>query len=315
LIKNADLAMYQAKEEGRGKFMFYTAQLTDRAQERLFLEAELSKAMDKDELFLEYQPQFELASGRLLGSEALMRWRHAERGDIPPASFIAIAEETGLILRLGEWALRAACGQAMEWARKGCGLRRIAVNISGVQIERSDIVGLVGDVLAETGLPPEFLELEITETYVMRQAQQNVQVLDALRAFGLSLAIDDFGTGQSSLAYLKRLPVNKLKIDRSFVADLPRGENEAAIARAIVALGHSLHLNVLAEGIETLAQAQCLAEMGCEEAQGFLFSRPLGASAMEDMLLSHASRSMLAKLTPRPESGNEKDNGGLLLRA
>ncbi|QGM46774.1 sensor domain-containing protein [Methylocystis heyeri] len=315
LIKNADLAMYQAKEEGRGKFMFYTAQLTDRAQERLFLEGELCKAMDKDELFLEYQPQFELANGRLLGSEALMRWRHAERGDIPPASFIAIAEETGLILRLGEWALRTACGQAMEWARKGCGLRRIAVNISGVQIERSDIVGMVGDVLAETGLPPEFLELEITETYVMRQAQQNIQVLDALRAFGLSLAIDDFGTGQSSLAYLKRLPVNKLKIDRSFVADLPSGENEAAIARAIVALGHSLHLNVLAEGIETPAQAQCLAEMGCEEAQGFLFSRPLAASAMEDMLLSHASRAMPAKLTQRTEFGNEKDNGGLLRRA
>ncbi|MBL1257163.1 EAL domain-containing protein [Methylocystis sp. Sn-Cys] len=309
LIKNADLAMYQAKEEGRGKYLFYRSHLTDQAQERQFLEGELRKALEQGELFLNYQPQVDLADGRLVGSEALLRWRHPERGIIPPDKFIPIAEETSLITQLGEWALRAACRQAMEWMRKGLGLHRIAVNISGVQIERSDLVGLVADVLAETGLPSKFLELEITETYVMRQAQKNVKVLDGLRSCGVSLAIDDFGTGQSSLAYLKRLPVNKLKIDRSFVSDLPSGENEAAITRAIVALGHSLHLKVLAEGIETAAQAEFLKGLGCEEAQGFLFSRPLDAAGMEALLTQHGAPAPLTQLLPRTGPAGEKPGG------
>jgi diguanylate cyclase (GGDEF)-like protein/PAS domain S-box-containing protein len=309
LIKNADLAMYQAKEEGRGKFLFYKSHLTDQAQERQFLEGELRKALEQSELFLQYQPQVDLADGRLVGSEALLRWRHPERGVIAPDKFIPIAEETGLIIQLGEWALRTACRQAMEWMHKGLGLHPIAVNISGVQIERSDLVGAVADILAETGLPAEFLELEITETYVMRQAQENVNVLDGLRSFGVSLAIDDFGTGQSSLAYLKRLPVNKLKIDRSFVSDLPSGENEAAIARAIVALGHSLHLKVLAEGIETAAQAEFLRELGCDEAQGFLFSRPIDASAMEGLFVQHGAPAALNHLLPRSGPAGEKPGG------
>ncbi|HEY8162333.1 MAG: sensor domain-containing protein [Methylocystis sp.] len=312
LIKNADLAMYQAKEEGRDRFIFYQAHLTDRANERLFLEGELRKAMQRGELFLHYQPQFDLADGRLVGSEALLRWRHPERGMIPPDKFISIAEDTGLIIPLGEWTLREACRQAMEWACKGLGLHSIAVNISGVQIERSDLVQSVAAILAQTGLPPQFLELEITETYVMRQAQHNVQVLDGLRALGVSLAIDDFGTGQSSLAYLKRLPVDKLKIDRSFIADLPSEENEAAIARAIVALGHSLHLKVLAEGIETPAQAQFLRELGCDEAQGYLFSRPIDAASMENILSEHGKQSKLIELWTEME---QEDSGRVLRRA
>ncbi len=301
LIKNADLAMYQAKEDGRDRFMFYQAHLTDQANERLFLEGELRKAMQRGELYLHYQPQFDLSDGRLVGSEALLRWRHPERGMISPDKFISIAEDTGLIIPLGEWTLREACRQAMEWACKGLGLHGIAVNISGVQIERSDLVRSVADILAQTGLPPQFLELEITETYVMRQAQRNVQVLDGLRALGVSLAIDDFGTGQSSLAYLKRLPVDKLKIDRSFISDLPSEENEAAIARAIVALGHSLHLKVLAEGIETPAQAQFLKELGCDEAQGYLFSRPIDAASMEGIISEHGKSSKLIELSAKME--------------
>ena len=208
-----------------------------------------------------------------------MASRHTR--DDPPDNFIPIAEDTGLIVQIGEWVLRTACRQAAEWLRAGLGPHCIAVNLSGVQIERSDIVATVSRVLAETGLPPECLELEITETYIMRQAEQNVRVLEGLRALGVSLAIDDFGTGQSSLSYLKRLPVDKLKIDRSFVADLPHGENAAAITRAIVAMGHSLRLNVLAEGVETAEQAAFLKDLECEEGQGYYLGRPMDAARFE----------------------------------
>jgi diguanylate cyclase (GGDEF)-like protein/PAS domain S-box-containing protein len=305
LIKNADLAMYRAKEEGRGKLLFYSADFADQARERLFLEGELRGALERDELCLHYQPQFALADGVLVGSEALMRWRHPQRGWIPPDEFIPIAEETGLIISLGEWALREACRQTMEWMRKGLGLHRVAVNVSGVQIENSDFVETVADILMETGLPSEYLELEITETYIMRRAEQNAKALDSLRAFGLSLAIDDFGAGQSSLAYLKRLPVNKLKIDRSFIADLHAGENGAAITRAIVALGHSLHLKVLAEGIETCFQAQFLKELGCDDGQGYLFARPVNADGMEGIFLRLGATEPVTRLLSKRDRADQ----------
>jgi diguanylate cyclase (GGDEF)-like protein len=284
LIKHSDLALYKAKEEGRDQFRFYEASLTARAREKLFLEAELRKAISGGELYLQYQPQFALADGRLVGSEALARWRHAERGLIPPVKFIAIAEESGLIVPLGEWALREACRQGEEWRRAGLGPHRIAVNMSGRQLERADFVATVARILDETGLPPDWLELEVTETYVMRQPEKSARALEGLRELGVALAIDDFGAGQSSLAYLKRLPVQSLKIDRSFVTDLPFGENEAAIARAIVALGHSLHLKVLAEGVETPAQAEFLRGLGCDQAQGYFYSRPIDAEPLGRLL-------------------------------
>lgn len=284
LIKNADLALYKAKEEGRGTFRFYEGGLTDKAKERHFIEGELRGALERDELSVHYQPLYDLSSGELVGAEALLRWYHGARGWISPVSFIPVAEDTGLIVPIGEWVLHTACRQARTWQRSGHRAFRIAVNVSGVQIERSDIVRTVQCVLDETGLPPESLELEITETYVMRQAQQSIRVLEGLRDLSVSLAIDDFGTGQSSLSYLKRLPVDKLKIDRTFIADIPRNQHDMAIARAIVALGHSLHLKVLAEGIETAEQAAFLRELKCEEAQGFYFGRPMAAVDFEMLL-------------------------------
>jgi len=293
LIKHADLALYKAKEEGRDQFRFYDASLTAKAREKLFLEAELRKAIERGELFLNYQPQFALADGRLVGSEALARWRHAERGLIPPGKFIAIAEESGLIVPLGEWALREACQQAERWRQAGLGPHRIAVNMSGLQLERADFVATVAHILQETGLPSDWLELEVTETYVMRQPEKSARALEGLRELGVALSIDDFGAGQSSLTYLKRLPVHTLKMDRSFIADLPFGEDEAAIARAIVALGHSLRLQVLAEGIETPAQAEFLRGLGCDQGQGYFFSRPIDAESLEAILRKRADASGL----------------------
>ena len=290
LIKHADLAMYQAKAQGRGNFQFYEQHLTALANERLFLESELREALSRDELFVSYQPQYALIDDSLIGAEALLRWRHAEQGLIAPDKFIPIAEDSGLIVSIGEWVLRSACRQAKQWLEAGLGFQRIAVNLSGVQIERSDIFATVSRVLSDTGLPPQHLELEITETYIMQQAEKNIQVMEALRALGVSLAIDDFGTGQSSLSYLKRLPVDKLKIDRSFVMDIPRDSNDMAITRAILALGHSLNLIVLAEGIETAEQVAFLKELECAEAQGYYFSQPIDADSFW-RLLNHKTSS------------------------
>lgn len=284
LIKHADLAMYRAKEKGRGNFQFYETYLTTRAKERLFLESELRDALERQEFHLHYQPQFALSGGELIGAEALLRWNHHEHGLIAPDKFIPIAEESGLIVAIGEWVLSAACSQAKAWLDAGYAFKQVAVNLSGAQIERSDILATVGNVLATTGLPPQHLELEITETYIMRQAKQNVRIMEELRALGVSLAIDDFGTGQSSLSYLKRLPVDKLKIDRSFVMDIPQDSNDMAITRAILALGHSLKLTVLAEGVETAEQAAFLNELKCDEVQGYYYSRPLDAESFRKLL-------------------------------
>lgn len=288
LIKHADLALYQAKEQGRGIFRYYDVRLTERARERLFLESELRDALAREELIVHYQPQLALADDRLIGAEALLRWRHREHGLIPPDKFISIAEDSGLIVAIGEWVLRSACRQAKQWLDAGHDFQRMAVNLSGVQIERSDILATVTQVLADTGLPPKHLELEITETYIMQQAQLNVSIMGELRALGVTLAIDDFGTGQSSLGYLKRLPVDKLKIDRSFVMDIPQDSNDMAITRAIIALGHNLHLTVLAEGIETAEQAAFLKELGCDEAQGYYYGRPVDAESYLKLLKENA---------------------------
>jgi diguanylate cyclase (GGDEF)-like protein/PAS domain S-box-containing protein len=275
LIKHADLALYQAKEHGRGTFHFYESYLTDRANARLFLETDLRQALFNNELYLVYQPQYSLQNNRLVGAEALLRWKHGEQGFIPPDKFIPIAEESGLIASIGEWVLISACKQARAWLDAGYRLPKLAVNLSGAQMERGDMYVIVRRVLSETGLPAQYLELEITETYIMRQAQQNIRVLEHLRDLGVTLSIDDFGTGQSSLSYLKRLPVKKLKIDRSFVMDIPHDSHDVAITSAILALGHSLNLTVLAEGVETLEQVEFLRQLNCHEAQGYLFNRPL----------------------------------------
>ena len=284
LVKNADIALYRSKEQGRGTFQFFEAHLTQLAAERLYIEGELRQAIPRNELMIYYQPQHDLADGRLVGAEALLRWHHPELGLVSPDRFIPIAEDSGLIVPIGAWVLKQACLQAMAWLKAGHPLNRLAVNLSGIQIQRGHIVETVSRVLEETGLPPMRLELEITETYIMRQAERDIRVLEELRDLGVRLAIDDFGTGQSSLGYLKRLPVDQLKIDRSFVMDTPHNGDDTAIVSAIVALGHSLRLEVLAEGVETPEQEALLRELGCDKAQGFYYSKPVEASQFAALL-------------------------------
>ncbi|QSA96144.1 EAL domain-containing protein [Methylococcus sp. EFPC2] len=284
LLRNADAAMYHAKEEGRNTYRFYAEELTARAFEHVVLESQLRRAIEQDELTLHYQPQIDLRSGRLEGLEALVRWNHPEQGLVGPGRFIRIAEETGLIVPLGEWVLHAACSQGRAWLDEGLDFGYISVNVAGRQIQRGDLVAVVQKALADSGLPSPCLELEITESFVMKEAEQAIHLLHGIRALGVRLAIDDFGTGYSSLAYLRRLPFDKLKIDQSFVRDLAHDENDAAIARAIVALGHSLQFSVIAEGVETEAQRTRLLQDGCDQAQGYLFGRPVSALEIGHLL-------------------------------
>ncbi|HJV84599.1 MAG TPA: EAL domain-containing protein [Noviherbaspirillum sp.] len=284
LIKNADLALYQAKENGRGCFRFYETQLTEFATERMGLENDLRQAMQRHELKVHYQPFYKLDDGRIIGVEALLRWHHPERGIVFPDTFIPIAEDTGLIITLGHWVLEQACRQARAWLDAGFRLDTIAVNLSGIQLQRGNIVAAVGRVLEDTGLPSRCLELEITETYIMRHVERDIRELEALHALGVRLAIDDFGTGQSSLSYLRRLPVSKLKIDRSFVADLAHPGASASITRAILGLGRELQMTVVAEGVETPEQETWLRTLHCDQVQGFRYSRAVEAEALTALL-------------------------------
>jgi len=275
LVRNADAAMYQAKDDGRNGYHFYTPALTATALQRVHLEADLRRALSRGELTVHYQPQIDLGTGRLIGAEALVRWQHPEQGLVPPDRFIHLAEDTGLIIELGELVLRAACRQAVDWLAAGVPIERIAVNVSAQQVQRSDFVGTVRKALADTGLPPRHLELEVTESFIMGQAEAGIRILHELRGMGVRLAVDDFGTGYSSLGYLKRLPIDMLKIDRSFVTDLQGGGEDLAIAKAVIALGRTLGLKVIAEGVEHDLQAGLLRAEGCHYGQGFLFGRPV----------------------------------------
>ncbi|WP_260291770.1 EAL domain-containing protein [Sedimenticola hydrogenitrophicus] len=284
LIKNADTAMYRAKEHGRNGFHFYTSEMTATAIEHYALENSLRQGLERQEFELHYQPQCDLLSGRITGLEALLRWTHPDWGTVGPDRFIPIAEDAGLILPLGEWVLRTACRQARTWLDAGLLDGRVAVNLSGQQITRGDLEQVVTRVLAETGLPADHLELEVTEGFIMHQPEQTVRMLDNLRAMGVSLAIDDFGTGHSSLSYLKRLPIHLLKIDRSFVRDLAVDPNDEAIARAIIAMGQALGLRVIAEGVEEQRQADILTEAGCDQVQGYFYARPVPAEQIPALL-------------------------------
>lgn len=275
LLRNADAAMYRAKEEGRNTYRFYTEEMTALALEHIELQSQLRQAIAREQLVLHYQPQVNLRDGGLVGLEALVRWEHPEQGLIPPVKFIPMAEDTGLIVPLGEWVLRAACVQGKRWLDQGLAFGRISVNVAGKQLQRGDLLAVVRRALADSGLPPQHLELEITENFVMKEAERAIDLLRAVRELGVKLAIDDFGTGYSSLAYLKLLPFDKLKIDKGFVRDLAHDENDAAIARAVIALGHSLQFTVIAEGVETEAQRGRLLRDGCDQAQGYLYGRPM----------------------------------------
>ncbi|MBK1723489.1 EAL domain-containing protein [Thiocystis violacea] len=286
LIKHADVAMYQAKEEGRGTYRFYTPALTRAAQERLAMEARLHRALANNEFELYYQPQFDAQDGRLIGCEALARWHSPEEGLIAPLRFIPLAEETGLIVQLGDWALRSACAQGRAWLDAGLTDLMIAVNLSGRQLRQTDLAHQVKGILEQTGLPPQRLTLELTESMIMDQGEQAVELLQALKALGACLSIDDFGTGYSSLAYLKRFPIDELKIDRDFVRDIPEDQNDMEIAATIIAMARNLKLRVIAEGVETQEQLDFLKRQGCHACQGYLLGRPVPAAQFEQLYLA-----------------------------
>ena len=275
LLKNADISMYRAKEQGKNNFQFYSAQMNVHTLERLAMESDLRRALQRNEFVLHYQPKVDIASGRICGVEALVRWQQPGKALIPPAQFIALAEETGLIVPIGEWVLKTACVQNKSWQDRGLPRLRMAVNLSARQFAQENLVQDVARVLGETGLAPAALELEITESMVMSNPQRAVKLLDKLKAMGIHLSIDDFGTGYSSLGYLKRFPLDSVKIDRSFIQDLPGDRDDAAITEAIIAMAHSLSLKVIAEGVETGEQLRFLRKHGCDEMQGYFFSRPL----------------------------------------
>ncbi|MCB1775840.1 MAG: EAL domain-containing protein [Candidatus Competibacteraceae bacterium] len=291
LIQYADTAVYQAKAQGRNTYRFYTETLTRIAHERLDLESRLRRALERNEFLVHYQPLISAQERRMVGVEALVRWQPPDKVMVPPIRFIPLAEETGLILPLGEWVLRTACTQAKAWMNAGGPPLVLAVNLSARQFQQPDLIDRVRAILLDTGLPSTCLELEITESTLMEQGQQAMSTLAALKKLGIRLAIDDFGTGYSSLAYLKRFPIDKLKIDQSFVRDIPHGPNDMEIAAAIIALAHNLHLEVLAEGVETEEQLALLRQRSCDVCQGYLFSRPVSAEDLTKLM--EISRSLL----------------------
>jgi diguanylate cyclase (GGDEF)-like protein len=284
LIKNADAAMYCAKEKGRNTFQFFTEDMNIQVVERLTLENSLRLALQRKELFLVYQPQMEIASGMIVGVEALLRWQHPERGLVPPDKFIRVAESSGLIMPIGEWVLREACSQVRQWQHAGLLVVPVAVNVSAVQFRQGDFLTVIKKVLSETGLSPEYLELELTESTLLSNVNVMFPMLEELRTMGLKLAIDDFGTGYSSLSYLRQFPVSKLKIDRSFVQDVVLNSDDAAITAAIISMAKGLNLKVIAEGVETGAQMAFLRAHQCDEIQGYYFSRPLTADKVAEKL-------------------------------
>jgi len=284
LLKNADAAMYQAKENGRNNAQHYSQEMNIHSRKRLLLEHELRHAMERNQLVLHYQPQVDLKTGKVLGVEALLRWRHPHLGLIAPVEFIALAEETGLIIPIGQWVIQTATAQAKAWQKEGLPSLRVAVNLSPRQFMEQRVTGMIADILESSGLDPCYLELEITENLIMKDLDNAIATLQGLKSMGVQLAIDDFGTGHSSLSYLKRFPIDRLKIDQSFVRDINTNPNDAAITLAIIAMAHSMKLKVIAEGVETEEQLDYLKSRSCDEIQGFYFSHPLPADEITSVL-------------------------------
>ncbi|MGF7184013.1 diguanylate cyclase (GGDEF)-like protein/PAS domain S-box-containing protein [Desulfitispora alkaliphila] len=301
ILKNADAAMYRAKESGRNNYQLYTYALNEKAFERLEMENSLRRAIEQEEFEVYYQPRINVTNGQIIGMEALIRWNHPDWGLVSPGRFITIAEETGLIVPIGEWVLRAACAQNKAWQEAGHKPVRMAVNISARQFQLQDFLRVVADVLEQTGLEPRWLELEITESIAMQNVDYTYKMLRKLNEMGIDLSIDDFGTGYSSLSYLKRFPINKLKIDKSFVNDITSDENNAAIASTVIVLGKSLKFGVVAEGVETKEQLDFLREHNCEEMQGYYFGKPVPAENFWEKLKEEIEKKC---------QGADKDNEG-----
>jgi diguanylate cyclase (GGDEF)-like protein/PAS domain S-box-containing protein len=288
LFKNAETAMYKAKQEGRNNYQFYTAEMQLTLLKQLSLENSLRHALERNEFQIQYQPKVNLRTGIITGAEALLKWNHPQLGPVSPHQFIQLAEETGAIMALGEWVLRNACGQCHAWQLTGQAPIRVAVNLSANQFKQYHLAQRIESILAETGLLPQCLEIEITETVLMQSTPQTMRMLQDLKTLGIHVSIDDFGTGFSSLSYLKQLPIDSLKIDQSFVRDIPNDPNDSAITRAIIILAHTLQLNVIAEGVETQEQLQFLLSENCDEMQGFYFSHPIPAVDFESLLRNDA---------------------------
>jgi diguanylate cyclase (GGDEF)-like protein/PAS domain S-box-containing protein len=294
LIKNADAAMYGAKDRGRNNFRFFEEDMNVHAMERLSLERSLRFALEREEMFLVYQPQMDVATGRIIGLEALLRWQHPELGLVPPDKFIRIAENSGLIVSIGEWVLRTACRQARKWQDEGLPAVSVAVNVSAVQFRQQGFCALIRRVLQETGLAPQYLELELTESLLLANADVTLSVLKELKSMGLTLAIDDFGTGYSSFSYLRQFQVSKIKIDRLFIRDVTVNPDDAAIATAIISMAKGLKLRVIAEGVENEAQMSFLRSHQCDEIQGYYFSKPLAVDAVAGKLRGTVAQAMAA---------------------
>ena len=284
LIEHADIAMYRAKKLGRNNFQFYTPAMNEESLERVRIESALRNALERNEFVLHYQPQVDLQTGRIVGMEALIRWKHPELGMVPPSRFVGIAEDTGLIVPIGAWVMRTACAQNKAWQDAGLGKLRVAVNLSARQFSAADLLPGIEAVLNDTGLDPSCLELELTESLFMSDVTPAVELLHRMKSLGVNLSIDDFGTGYSSFSYLSRFPIDVLKIDRSFVNDITHDANDAAIVASIIALAHNLRLSVIAEGVETAEQLDYLRHQGCDEMQGYYFSKPLPAHEFEQLL-------------------------------
>jgi EAL domain-containing protein (putative c-di-GMP-specific phosphodiesterase class I) len=286
LMKNADTAMYHAKEKGRSNYQFFSAELNRRAVERLQMENELRRALEREEFVLYYQPQVDLKTGDILALEALLRWRHPARGLVHPGKFIALAEETGLIVPLGEWVLNAACRQTKAWNDAGYTQLTLAVNLSAAQfVNNKGFAKMVSAILQTYQISPGQLEFEMTESMLLANVEENAQILRKLGELGTRITIDDFGTGYSSLSYLKRLPIDTVKIDRSYVRDIVADGDDLAIVSAIIAMAHNLKLSVIAEGVEKREQADSLRKLGCDGYQGHFFSKPLPAEYLEAKFL------------------------------
>jgi diguanylate cyclase (GGDEF)-like protein len=277
LLKNADVAMYHAKNQGRNNYQFYTKSMNATSLQRLDLENDLRKALDRGEFLLYYQPTVDVQTRTIIGAEALVRWKHPNKGMISPGEFIPLAEETGLIVSIGEWVLRTACSQNRAWQNAGNKPFRVAVNLSGRQFDQEGLIEVISNALRDTGFDPQYLELEITESTIMKNPEKAATTLQKLKGMGICLSIDDFGTGYSSLGNLRKFPIDTLKIDRSFVMNITTDSDDAAITTAIIAMAHSLKLGVIAEGVESEDQQSFLRERACDAVQGYLFSRPVPA--------------------------------------
>jgi EAL domain-containing protein (putative c-di-GMP-specific phosphodiesterase class I) len=284
LLKNADAAMYKAKDDGKNTYQFYKEEMTEKAFERLLMENSLRQALENEEFVVHYQPQIDTKTEELVGMEALVRWNHPSMGLVPPSKFIPLAEETGLIVQLDRWVMKTAMNQISKWNSNSSKNKFVSLNLSMKQLDQKDFLEFVKKSLLETKCLPSFIELEITESQIMKDAKKCIHILEKVKELGILISIDDFGTGYSSLSYLKKFPISKIKIDQSFVRDLPTDEDDVALVKAIISIAKNLNLSTIAEGVETNEQREFMLKHGCDKIQGYFYSKPIPSDEMEKLL-------------------------------